>query len=127
MSNIKSEIFITITGMQHYYGLRPFVIGSVVQLVKEPDNEHDAEAIAVALPLIGKIGYVANSPRTVARGTYSAGRAYDRFARTCLAQVLFATHDSIIARLLPGVSVHWDIKEMRETEDTLFPSEDEQS
>jgi len=63
----------------------------------------------------------------VARGTYSAGRAYDRFARTCLRKYFFATHDSIIARLLPGVSVHWDIKEMRETEDTLFPSEDEQS
>ena len=48
-----------------------------VKLIKEPDNEFDAEAIKVeqeGLEGLGQVGYVANSPRTVAGESYSAGR-----------------------------------------------------
>ena len=37
-----------------------------IRLEKEPDNAYDKEAIMVKLEGRGKIGYVANSPYTVA-------------------------------------------------------------
>ena len=43
--------FITITGINGYYGKNPFKIDRVLRIVKEPDNRHDAEAIRVELPL----------------------------------------------------------------------------
>ncbi|MFQ7102640.1 MAG: hypothetical protein ACLRQA_06310 [Anaerovoracaceae bacterium] len=36
--------------------------GMTVELVKEPDNEHDCEAIIVKMDGLGRVGYVANSP-----------------------------------------------------------------
>lgn len=33
-----------------------------IKLIKEPDNEHDKEAIKAVLEPLGTIGYVANSP-----------------------------------------------------------------
>lgn len=36
-----------------------------IKLIKEPDNEHDKEAIKAVLEPLGTIGYVANSPYTV--------------------------------------------------------------
>ena len=36
-------IFITITGVNHYYGLKPFKVGSVVKLVKDKTNGFDNE------------------------------------------------------------------------------------
>lgn len=92
--------FITITGVNHYYGMKPFEPGRIIRLVKDKDNEHDEEAICVELPYIDKIGYVANSPNTVAKGTYSAGRVYDLFDDDAYAQVLFITHASVICALI---------------------------
>ena len=37
-----------------------------VRLVKEPDNNFDSEAIKVEIDGLGHIGYVANSPYTIA-------------------------------------------------------------
>ncbi|MGI6451295.1 MAG: HIRAN domain-containing protein [Desulfitobacteriia bacterium] len=76
----------TITGTTHYYGMKPFEINRILLLVKEPDNEYDAEAIRAELPYIGKVGYVANSPSTMAKGTMSAGRLYDRIGNYAYAQ-----------------------------------------
>ena len=45
-------MFVTITGINHYYGAKPFEIGRVVRLIKEPSNEHDGDAIRVELPFI---------------------------------------------------------------------------
>ena len=45
-----------------------------VKLIKEPDNEFDAEAIKVEQEGLGQVGYVANNPRTVAGESYSTGR-----------------------------------------------------
>ena len=72
------EINLTITGMRHYYGNGIIHVGDILRCKKEPENEYDAEAIQVLLPVYGKVGYIANSPYTVAKGTLSAGRAYDQ-------------------------------------------------
>lgn len=96
-----STMFVTITGINHYYGVKPFEIGRVVRLVKEPNNEHDDDAIRVELPFIETVGYVANSTSTVYRGTYSAGRIYDKIEDVAFAEVAFITHSSVIAAVLP--------------------------
>ncbi len=93
-------MFVTITGINHYYGVKPFEIGRVVRLVKEPENGHDDDAIRVELPFIETVGYVANSTNTVYRGTYSAGRIYDKIEDAAFAEVAFITHSSVIAAVL---------------------------
>lgn len=98
-------MFVTITGIHHYYGDKPFEIGRVVRLVKEPDNKHDNDAIRVELPFIETVGYVANSTNTVYRGTYSAGRIYDKIEDAAFAEVAFITHSSVIAAVLPPEDV----------------------
>ena len=95
------NIFITITGISHYYGKKPFEIGRTVKLIKEPDNHYDNEAIGVYLPFIDKIGNVANSVQTVFAGTQSAGRIWDKIGESAFAQVMFVTHSSVIALVLP--------------------------
>ena len=100
-----STMFVTITGINHYYGDKPFEIGRVVRLVKEPDNKHDNDAIRVELPFIETVGYVANSTNAVYRGTYSAGRIYDKIEDAAFAEVAFITHSSVIAAVLPPEDV----------------------
>ena len=112
-----STMFVTITGIHHYYGDKPFEIGRVVRLVKEPDNKHDDDAIRVELPFIETVGYVANSTNTVYRGTYSAGRIYDKIEDAAFAEVAFITHSSVIAAVLPPEDV-----EEKETEQLDLPT-----
>lgn len=95
------KIYITITGTDRYYGRKPFKIGHLVRLVKDTDNEYDAEAIKVILPHIDTIGYVANSVETVCTGTFSAGRLYDKMEDEAYAEILFITPSSVIAQVLP--------------------------
>lgn len=97
---MEKNCFVTITGVNYCYGMKPFEVGRVIKLVKEPDNDYDSEAIRAELPFIDKIGYVANSPNTVAKGTFSAGRVYDMFENETLAQILFVTHASVICLLI---------------------------
>lgn len=101
--------FVTLTGLDHYYGKKPFDIGSLVLLVPEPENEHDGEAVRAVVPRLGTVGYVANSPSTVARGTCSAGRILDRIGGSCFARVMFVTRGEVLARLEPGVRVDADV------------------
>ena len=95
------NIFVTITGQHSYLGLKPYKVGRIVKLVKEPDNEHDEDAIRVELPFIDTIGYVANSTNTVYKGTNSAGSLYDKIGDEAFAQIMFVTHSSAIALVLP--------------------------
>ena len=95
------NIFVTITGQNQYLGLKPFKIGRVIKLVKDRDNEFDEDAIRAELPFIDTIGYVANSTNTVYKGTYSAGRLYDKIGEEAFAQIMFITHSSAIAMILP--------------------------
>ncbi|MGM9986276.1 MAG: HIRAN domain-containing protein, partial [Bacillaceae bacterium] len=73
------ERFVSVVGLKHYFGSGICKVGQKLKLKKDRDNEYDDEAIMVELESIGKIGYVANSPHTVAKGTRSAGRIYDTF------------------------------------------------
>ena len=61
----SKNIFVTITGFQHYYGREPFQIGNLIRCAKEPGNPYESDAI-------GKVGYITNSPQTKAGGTESA-------------------------------------------------------
>lgn len=111
----EKEPFITVTGFNHYYGMKPFDIDRVVILKKEPENEHDSNAIAVIVPLIGKVGYVANQPHTIAGGCLSASDIYNIFPKECLAFIRFTTQSKVIARLYPDkrllVNIELTIKE----------------
>lgn len=93
------ELYVTITGFKNYYDQRPFKIGQLIRCAKEPDNTFDGEAIRCFLPLIGTVGYIANSANTVAGGTYSAGRLYDRVPRRFYVRVCFTTFTKVICRV----------------------------
>jgi hypothetical protein len=95
-----SESCITITGCQHYLGINILRVGQVLKLKKDLENQHDDEAIEAQIESVGKIGYVANSAHTVARGTKSAGRIYDAFKDECRARIRFIARDMVIAELL---------------------------
>ncbi|MCM1524178.1 MAG: HIRAN domain-containing protein [Ruminococcus sp.] len=97
---MQDAYFITITGLNHYYGKKPFEIGRIFKIIKEPDNDYDNEAICAFLPFIEKIGYVANSTNTVFQGTISAGRLYDKIDDYAYARTMFITHSSVIALVL---------------------------
>ena len=110
------NIFVTITGQNQYLGLKPFKVGRVIKLVKDRDNEFDEDAIRAELPFIDTIGYVANSTNTVYKGTYSAGRLYDKIGEEAFAQIMFITHSSAIAMILPPEA---DDEEDEEGEDSF--------
>ena len=91
--------YITITGTEFRYGSEFLKEGMKVQLVKEPDNEYDKEAIKVTLMPIGTIGYVANSVRTVIGDCFSAGRIYDRIGDEAEAEILYVLPNGVIAEV----------------------------
>lgn len=120
------EIFVTITGMNNYYGFKPFRVGKIFKLTKDEDNNYDCEAIRAEMPMIDTIGYVANSTKTVYNGTYSAGRLYDKIGDHAFAQTMFITHSSVIARVLPPEAVE-EITVNLETDDNAPAEETETS
>ena len=91
--------YITVTGTNHYYGLDFIEPKMTLKLIKEPDNEHDKEAIRVEVPGLGKIGYVANSPYTVQGESISAGRLYDKIGDTAVATVKFVLQRGILCKV----------------------------
>lgn len=94
--------FITITGFKNYYDQTPFSIGNLIRCSKEPNNIHDEEAIKCTLPMIGTVGYIANSVYTVAGGTMSAGRIYDQVEKRFYVRVMFTTSSKIICKVETG-------------------------
>ena len=67
-----------------------------IKLIKEPDNEHDKEAIKAVLEPLGTIGYVANSPQTVLGECMSAGRLYDKIGKQAIGAIKIVTGNGII-------------------------------
>lgn len=63
-----------------------------IKLIKEPDNEHDKEAIKAVLEPLGTIGYVANSPYEC----MSAGRLYDKIGKQAIGTIKIVTGNGII-------------------------------
>lgn len=95
----NEPIYFSISGVKNYFGIEPFVIGSLFYCEKEPNNKYDQEAIRAMLPILGVVGYVANSSYTVIQGTFSAGRLYDKVPHRFFGRVMFRTDKQIICRL----------------------------
>ena len=93
------DVLITITGLNFRYGSDFLKKGMKVKLVKEPDNEHDKEAIMVEFKGLGHIGYVANSAKTVCGECLSAGRLYDRIGKKAKAKVIYKLDNAVICKV----------------------------
>lgn len=98
----KNERYVTITGFNNQQGRLPFKIGNLIRCKKEPDNIFDSEAIFCSVPTVGIVGYLANSTNTVAGGTMSAGRIYDKVPDKFYVRVLFTSFTKIICRVEEG-------------------------
>ncbi len=118
------KIFFTIAGTRHHYGQDFFEKDMKVRLEKEPDNEHDREAIKVLLEGLGLVGYVANSPWTVAGESWSAGRVYDKIGDTAEGTVLYVLEKGVLCYLDADVHLR-DPEPYPEPEDTEDPDDQE--
>lgn len=90
------EILLTLTGIDHYIDPEELEPNQEVILRKEPSNNKDKKAIAVYIKDTVKIGYVANSVYSVAKGTYSAGRLYDKVENESKAVIQVILRNSAI-------------------------------
>jgi len=95
--------FVTIVGVDMCFGKEIFKVGQLLSLKKDYENRFDDEAVeAINDGVGGRVGFVANSCNTVARGTKSAGRIYDTFEEKCQARVAFIVNSAVIAELILG-------------------------
>lgn len=94
-----AKMYFTIAGMKHHYGNEFMEVGMEVNLVKEPDNEVDKEAIKVELEGLGLIGYVANSPYTVLGESMSAGRLYDKIGDVAVGIVKYKLPGGVLCEV----------------------------
>ena len=90
--------YITICHLEDHFGTGFLKVKDELILKKEKDNTYDDEAIAVYKDAV-RCGYVANSVCSVARGTLSAGRLYDRFEEEASCLVRFIIEDKAIAEV----------------------------
>lgn len=67
----SEDTLITVSGANFFKGLDPFKGGIILDLVKQPDNEHDSDAIAIFSD-DEQVGFVANSQFTLVDGVKSA-------------------------------------------------------
>ena len=91
--------YFTVTATDFYYGRYIFEKGKTVRLIKEPDNEHDPEAIRVEIKGLGLVGYVANSVHTVMGQSLSAGRLYDKIGKKAKGRVEYVTPRGVLCSL----------------------------
>ena len=83
----------------YYYNFTP-IKGQIVDLIREPENEHDSDAIAVYLDK-EKIGYVANSEYTLMEKVKSASKLKNIISDNTKAEILFVYLDEYtIAKVL---------------------------
>lgn len=94
------EMYFTIAGCNYYFGNDFMEKGMKVRLVKEPDNDYDREAIQVKIKGLGKIGYVANNPRTVKGESMSAGRLYDKIGDEAKGKIVFVIDGSAVCKIV---------------------------
>ena len=96
----STDILINITGTSFYRDAGVLVKGNVVELVPEPSNIHDRDAIRVERNGV-TAGYVANSDHTLIDGVKSATDLKGRITQNQRAEVMFRyARDYIIARLM---------------------------
>ena len=91
---------ICIAGRKHYNYSAPTGEGTIVDLIKEPENEHDGDAIRVEYE--GKtVGYVANSSYTLIDEAKSATEIKSLFEESTKARILFVfMEEYLIAEML---------------------------
>ena len=89
------KIYFTLTGTKHYHGKEFLEPGMKVNLIKEPDNEYDKEAIRVEVKGNLKVGYVANSPYTVVGDSCCAGRIYDKIGHSASGTILYVLPEGV--------------------------------
>ena len=94
-------LFITVNHINDYGGVTRFRVGDELLLKKDLNNPYDDEAIAVySLPKEIKCGFVANSVCSVARGTCSAGRLYEKIGLDSRCVIRFITEDLLICEIM---------------------------
>ena len=96
------KIYVTINHLDVFDSMYRFKPGDVLTIRKDHDNPYDDEAIVAYGKHGNKCSYVANSVCTVARGTYSAGRAYDKIPEEVNCAVCFVTEENLICVLNKG-------------------------
>lgn len=101
MKNIHNfDVFVTVTGLNKYPDCRRLFEGETLVLMREPDNEFDKSAISV-YGENGKIGYIANSSKTVREGTLSAAQLGSIMDSSQLkAEVVEGTYTDALCRVL---------------------------
>lgn len=104
-SRSSNEIYFTLAALHNFNGVKPFKVNSIVKLKKDYENKYDSEAICVDLRYAGTSAYVANSVHSVAKGTMSAGRLYDKILDEDYGKVKFIFDDLIICRLLTSKEI----------------------
>ncbi|MBQ6100249.1 MAG: hypothetical protein IJL02_10375 [Methanobrevibacter sp.] len=96
----SGETLINITGTNFYKGLEPFTPNAVFKLIKDTENEHDRDAIAV-MDDSQIVGYVANSDYTVRFDVESASKIKNRIRDTSTVEVLFIfQNEYVIGRVI---------------------------
>ncbi len=96
------ETYITIVHINEYAGCEAFRPGLKLRLRKEHDNCYDDEAVAVYGKSGARYGYVANSTRSVLRGTHSAGYIQHLFGEETECTVRFVSEEFAVAELSEG-------------------------
>ena len=96
----KDKVFVTIDHIDDYSDSTALRVGDILTLKKDHDNYYDDEAIVAYGKHKNKCGYVANSVPTVARGTYSAGRVYDKIKEDQQCVIRFITEECLIGELI---------------------------
>ncbi len=119
------NIYFTITGTNHYYGLDFFEPKMTVHLVKEPDNKFDKEAIRVELEGLGKVGYVANSTYSVIGESFSAGRLYDKIGEAAEGTVLYKLRNGVLCILTKNDDPEYVSDSTEYTAHSSFSDDDE--
>ena len=96
----KHNIFLTINHIDLFGPIEQFRIGDKLILRKDLSNDYDDEAILAYNKHNSKCGYVANSVRSVIRGTQSSGRIYDSFEKEIEVIIRFITNYSLIVEII---------------------------
>ena len=96
-----NSIYITINHLDDFECTTFLKPGDKLILKKDKENIYDDEAIIVYKENKTKVGYVANSVHSVARGTYSAGRLYDRIGdeTECIVRFILIEEGCVIASI----------------------------
>lgn len=103
LTDADNDVLITIAGIRHYSGSKPFREGKTVRLKKDRKNNYDDKAIMVLDNELNVIGYVANSPNTVKDGTLGAEVIHGGIRNNCVARVMWVADAFVICKL-EGIS-----------------------